>query len=188
MVPSIASLEDKTYSYLEAQSPQQGMVSSMLIGYVERIGCRAQWYLSCFREGRGTLEEGQQKESSSLPLPLTALNTRGNRKPIALALCSAIGSPGFQLKCLSCPGREGWKGPGKVSMLGSVYYVSPEDDALAKAWMIWLQEGHQRCSEKGTASLSAVVAPLQTGLMAAPLMELRSMISSGDCSTPQLKQ
>lgn len=51
------------------------MVSSVLIGYVERIGCRAQWYLSCLKGGGGTLEEGQQKEPSSLPLPLTALNT-----------------------------------------------------------------------------------------------------------------
>lgn len=54
-------------------------------------------------------------------------------------------------------------------MPGGVYYVKPEDDVLAKAWMTWLQEGHQRCSEKGTASLSAVAAPLRTGLMAAAL-------------------
>lgn len=70
--------------------------------------------------------------------------------------------------------EKGWKGPGKVSTLGSVYYMSPEDDALTKAWMTRLQEGHQRCSEKGPASLSAVVALRRTGLMAAALTELRS--------------
>lgn len=73
-------------------------------------------------------------------------------------------------------------------MPGGAYYVKPEDDVLAKAWMTWLQKGHQRCSEEGTASLRAVAAPLRTGLMAAALMELRSPISSGDCSIPQLKQ
>ena len=129
-------------------------------GYVERMGWRAQWYLSCLREGGGTLEEGQQKGSSSLPLPLTALKTWGNRGPIALAPCSARVSQvsNWDVWVALADSREGWKGPGKVSTLGSVYYVSPEDDALTKAWMTRLQEGHQRCSEKGTAS-SAVVAP-----------------------------
>lgn len=51
-------------------------------GYVERMGCRAQWYLSCLREGGGTLEEEQQKGSSSLPLPLTALKPEATENPL----------------------------------------------------------------------------------------------------------
>lgn len=157
----------------------------MLVGYVEKIGCRAQWYLSCFREGRGTLEEGQQKEPSSLPLPLTALNTRGNRKPIALAPCSARGSPGFQLKCLSCPGRQqrGMEGAWESQQPTECVLCESrrgcpckglDDTASARPpTMLW--EGHSIIKCSG--------GPLRTGLTAA-LVELRSLVSRGDCSTP----
>lgn len=167
------------------------MVSSVLIGYVERIGCRAQWYLSCLRGGGGTLAEGQQKEPASLPLPLTALNTWGNRKPIALAPCSARVSPGFWLKCFELPWqtaeRDG-RGPEKSACRGVCITWNQKMMSLQRPGWHGFRKATNDALRRAQHHWVPWRLPCGQGWWQLHSMELRSLISSGDCSTPQLKQ